>query len=196
MFKDGPAPKDVKQGILGDCWVLGSVVLLSMHQELLRNLLVHDGLEHGFAVFQFFKNGKWQYVIIDTRIPFNSTSKTPLYGHCDDPNEFWVPLMEKAYAKLHGSYEALNGGSMARAMVDLTGGTSEKHALRVAEMQEQIESGQLWKDLKRYHQLGYLIGCANSMKDDNGKQEEGQGHSGILFNHAYGLMDIRDIDTL
>lgn len=34
------------------------------------------------------------------------------------------------------------------------------------------------------------------MKDENGKQEDGQGHSGILFNHAYGLMDIRDIDQL
>ena len=73
-------------------------------------------------------------MIVDTRIPFNSTSKTPLYGHCDDPNEFWVPLMEKAYAKLHGSFEALNGGSMARAMVDLSGGTSEKYNLRVADM--------------------------------------------------------------
>jgi len=36
-------------------------------------------------------------------------------------------------------------------------------------MQEAIESGQLWKDLKRYHSLGYLVGCANAVKDENGK---------------------------
>jgi hypothetical protein len=33
--------------------------------------------------------------------------------------------MEKAYAKLHGCYENLNGGKMNEALVDLTGGCSE-----------------------------------------------------------------------
>ena len=107
LIKDGTNPGDVKQGVLGDCWLLGSFLILSTHHELLQNLIVYDGLEYGFAVFQFFKNGRWQYVIVDSRIPYNAQAKTPLYGHCADPNEFWVPLMEKAYAKLHGCYEAL-----------------------------------------------------------------------------------------
>lgn len=125
-------------------------MILSTHPDLLQNLIVHDGIEYGFAVFQFFKNGKWQYVIVDTRIPYNQSSKTPLYGHCADPNEFWVPLLEKAYAKLHGCYEAMNGGSMAEALVDLTGGASEKYNLRAPETKENIEGGQFWKDLKKY----------------------------------------------
>jgi hypothetical protein len=37
----------------------------------------------------------------------------------------WVPLVEKAYAKLHGCYEALQGGSVPYAFVDLTAGVSE-----------------------------------------------------------------------
>jgi calpain len=74
-----------------------------------------------------------------------------LYGHCADPTEFWVPLMEKAYAKLHGNYEAINGGSMAEALVDLSGGCSEKFDLRATETAELIESGVFWKDLKKYH---------------------------------------------
>jgi hypothetical protein len=37
--------------------------------------------------------------------------------------------MEKAYAKLHGNYETLNGGSLPEGMVDLTGGVSETHDL-------------------------------------------------------------------
>ena len=35
--------------------------------------------------------------------------------------ETWVPLIEKAYAKLHGDFAALNGGWMCEAIEDLTG---------------------------------------------------------------------------
>jgi len=49
--------------------------------------------------------------------------------------------MEKAYAKLHGTYEMLNGGQMNEALVDLTGGVSEKFHLRAPETAEQIEGG-------------------------------------------------------
>lgn len=51
MLKDGVAPGDVKQMALGDCWLLGSFIILSTHPELLKNLIVYDGIEHGFAVF-------------------------------------------------------------------------------------------------------------------------------------------------
>jgi len=69
-------------------------------------------------------------VIIDTRIPYNSNYGAPIYAHCKDPNEMWLPLIEKAYAKLHRTYENLNGGKMAEALVDLTGEASEKFNLK------------------------------------------------------------------
>jgi len=71
MMKDGFSPGDVKQGELGDCWLLGAFLTLATNPELLSNLIYHDGIEQGFGVFRFFKNGKWVFVLIDTRIPYN-----------------------------------------------------------------------------------------------------------------------------
>ena len=84
--------------------------------------------------------------------------------------------MEKAYAKLHGNYENINGGAMGEALVDLTGGCSEKWDLRAQETAESIENGVFWKDLKKYFQLGYLLGCANAVTDDEGKDVDGAGN--------------------
>jgi hypothetical protein len=41
-------------------------------------------------------------------------------------NELWVSILEKVHAKLHGSYEALEGGIVHDALVDLTGGVGEE----------------------------------------------------------------------
>ncbi len=62
-----------------------------------------------------------QVVTIDDRLPCLAGTKNLIYGHCKDKNEMWVPLIEKAYAKLHGCYENIESGSTASALTDLTG---------------------------------------------------------------------------
>ena len=46
------------------------------------------------------------------------------------PNEIWMTLVEKAMAKIHGSYGALSGGSIGFGLRDLTGGDVWKVDLR------------------------------------------------------------------
>lgn len=49
----------------------------------------------------------------------------PLFARCVNPNLFWISLIEKAYAKLHGRYYALQGGTTDEALEDLLGSSVE-----------------------------------------------------------------------
>jgi len=40
--------------------------------------------------------------------------------------ELWIMLIEKAYAKVFGSYQVIDGGDPSQALVDLTGMPSYK----------------------------------------------------------------------
>ena len=48
--------------------------------------------------------------------------KSLYFARSMEEGETWVPLIEKAYAKLHGDYAALSGGTAREAIEDLTGG--------------------------------------------------------------------------
>ena len=51
-----------------------------------------------------------------------------MFLQSDSPNEFWTPLLEKAYAKLYGNYTlALDGGLIGSSMEDLSGGVAESY---------------------------------------------------------------------
>ena len=45
----------------------------------------------------------------------------------------------------------MNGGSVAEALVDMTGGVSQKITLTEPHVKELAINGKLWADIKRYN---------------------------------------------
>ncbi|KAK3276717.1 hypothetical protein CYMTET_15233 [Cymbomonas tetramitiformis] len=185
LFRDGAGAADVCQGCLGDCWFISAMAILAAgDEELLHKLVVsHEYADRGLYVFQFFKNGDWRKVAIDDRIPCKR-SGSPAYASCPDPNEIWVPLMEKAYAKLHGNYEDIQSGCTEEGLRDLTGGASQD-----IDLEDHPEWGE--EDVLRlitgFQQEGHLLGCSFS----KGGEMENRLSNGLLERHAYSLLGTR-----
>ena len=80
--------------------------------------------ENGLYVFRFFKGGAPVFVVIDDLIPTFELADgrpVPLFARCSNQNLFWISLIEKAFAKLHGRYFSLQGGTTDEALEDLLG---------------------------------------------------------------------------
>jgi hypothetical protein len=63
----------------------------SMHSK--RNIVVLQ--EFGLFVCRFYKDCRLMYVVIDDRIPVKAKDGRVVFASCCDPNELWVPLIEK-----------------------------------------------------------------------------------------------------
>ena len=68
----------------------------------------------GIFRFRFFRFGEWVEVCVDDRLPTRNGQL--IYIKAKDKNEFWSPLLEKAYAKLHNNYFALDQGRIEDAL--------------------------------------------------------------------------------
>jgi len=128
-----PASFDSILGRLGDPWFISSISLLHQTKGLFYRVVPADqsfDSEEYAGIFRFriWWFGQWQEVIIDDRLPTVNNKLvfiTQLNG-----NIYWTCLLEKAMAKLHGSYEALKYGTTLEALADLTGGVSEMNDLK------------------------------------------------------------------
>lgn len=57
---------------------------------------------------------------------FQSNSNSLYFAQCEHPQETWLPLLEKCYAKAHGDYAAISGGLGGEGIEDLTGGVASE----------------------------------------------------------------------
>ncbi|XP_069686510.1 calpain-A-like [Periplaneta americana] len=188
MFVDGVSRSDVKQGDLGDCWFLSACAALSRKPELIEKVVPPDqplsGEDYkGLVYIRFWRFGEWVTVYINDRLPVRNGSL--LYASCTDSNEFWVAFVEKAYAKLHGSYEALAGGHAIEAFVDLTGGLAEQLDI----------TPKIFRKLRVAFNHGAFITCARKGEWQDTKSCKSTEVNGLVQGHAYTVTDVRRLET-
>ncbi|XP_032617742.1 calpain-10 isoform X1 [Hylobates moloch] len=134
LFPDDPREGQVKQGLLGDCWFLCACAALQKSRHLLDQVIPPgqpswaDEEYQGSFTCRIWQFGRWVEVTTDDRLP--CLAGRLCFSRCQREDVFWLPLLEKVYAKVHGSYEHLWAGQVADALVDLTGGLAERWNLK------------------------------------------------------------------
>lgn len=175
IFDDKPLENSIHQGLFLNDYFLAALGALACHDYRLGKKLVSAGGKENmeYVGISFNKQGRWECIWVDSFLPFfkkeykfKSRSdmlyfRTKFLGAQCKENEIWVPLYEKAYAKLMGSYfNIAYGGLAGHVMTDLTGAPSL--IKKISEFQSPEE---VWEKLVKSYQLGYMI-CCDSVSSD------------------------------
>jgi len=142
--------------------------------------------------FKLFFDGDWREVVVDDYLPTQGHgNRLPDSARREGGavrgglayskarhNQLWVPLLEKAYAKAHGSYDAIVGGWIREAMLDLTGYPCECLDF----WRRGFDSELAWAQLMSFKELRYPMGAATSVSGE-----------GIIGGHAYSVLEVIEV---
>ncbi|KAF9464916.1 hypothetical protein BDZ94DRAFT_1215779 [Collybia nuda] len=211
FFIDGPSSSDLVQGGIHDCWFIAALAGTATAPGLVEKFCVARDELVGVYGFVFFRDTTWVSVIIDdllfTAIPkyeelhedekmlyhknkdtYNNTArrggKSLLFARSETENETWVPLIEKAYAKLHGNYHSLDAGHTSEAIEDLTGGVSSH-----IQTEDILDVDRFWTEELLNVNQDRLFGCHFYPLDTQRRRAlDSQTANGLIANHAYSVL--------
>ncbi|KAM4724502.1 calpain-8-like [Anableps anableps] len=168
---------DFCQGVLGNCWFLASIGALTFQDSILHQVVPleqeFDENYCGLFHFRFWRFGKWVDVVIDDKLP--TINGRLIFVQSKKQNEFWPALLEKAYAKVCGSYTDMNAGTPAEAMMDFTGGV---HMC----IQLSAPPPDLWELMSRAGNFGALLSCSTPKEEMSSFTLS---PNGLVQGHAY-----------
>ncbi|KAM0264054.1 hypothetical protein ACHAPA_008426 [Fusarium lateritium] len=207
---DGFSSADIKQGAGGDCWWLAALATIAHRKDLMKKICVARDEECGVYGFVLYRDGEWISTVVDDNLylrhkdfgedseVYDATGKKArlykkqkqtgseslYFAKCEDSNETWLPLLEKAYAKVHGDYQALDGGWAGTAVEDLTGGVNT-----VVAGNRVLRKERLWREM-----LGsdgedgeFVFGLSAGGPGD-------EHNNGIVLRHAYSILRVAEVE--
>lgn len=129
----------------------------------------------------FYVNGIETPVIVDDYFPCEG--QTIRSAHSKDKGEIWAPLLEKGWAKLHGSYELIRGGWADHASTHLSG----LPAYRIRH--KNIDADRLWQLMDEANCRDYTMHSSTYGKDEKVDPK------GLVQGHMYSTIDCHEFES-
>lgn len=110
-------------------------------------------------------------------------------SHKEGTKEIWAMLVEKAYAKIYGSYPNIEGGLVDAAFADLTNGAPDRYDLTDQTVKRMLNTGEFWEKLNFWNSKNYLMGAGSPQGSDADVSK-----LGIVQGHAYSVLDVCEVE--
>lgn len=125
-------------------------------------------------------------VVLDDFIPCTFDG-FPAFTQNKGP-ELWVIFLEKAWAKVHGSYERIVAGIVHQTMRDLTGAPSYEYLINdnISTDSSKFNSADLFDKISEAESKNWIVGASTHV--ENEEQRKLIEQLGLLGNHAYSIL--------
>lgn len=200
-------PDFIRQGELGDCYFLSALSRIAKQSYLVPLLFDRDtpekvlgrvkesiNIKCGAVVIYFNCFGRRTPVLIDTLLPMKK-GQLRFSNPIDNTKSPWFCLVEKAYAKLNGSYSDIIGGTLPQAIYSIYRYYPSHKDFDTLRKPEKIAKMSLFDRIMKYQKKGAVMGTAiNLSKLKNGVTQKEVENKGLIPSHSYLLLKAREHD--
>jgi hypothetical protein len=159
LFVNGIEETDVQTGNPGDLYFLPTVAAIARQPNRIRTVFHLTPSLHKLAIYRLLvkERGVIRELVIDDYVPVFADTGRPVFCKANG-REVWVMLMEKAWAKLKGSYGAILTGCPHEVLTTFCIGPCLSYEL--THKSTEFEA-RLWQDLVYANKRRYIV-CATS----------------------------------
>jgi len=190
IFQGGIEPNDIKQGELGDCYFLSTLSSLAEWPNRIKQVFAtKEANTCGAYCLRICDMGEWKKVIIDDYFPCDKYTRKPIFTKGNE-NELWVLILEKVWAKIYGSYDAIEAGLTRECLHDFTGAPTKFY---LTDRKEEYDL--IWRKLLKGESKQYAMTCGagDFFTQSNVNMVNSKG---IVSSHAYSLLAAYEFDHL
>jgi calpain-15 len=180
-------PNDIKQGHLGDCYYLSAIASVAELQERIKKVFVTTETNAaGCYVVRLCIAGEFHEIVLDDKLPTNEDGKSFCFSKSVG-DEIWVQLLEKAWAKVNGTYENIISGMSGEGLRAFTG------APCFYWNHKEEDKDVLWDKIKNGETNNYFM-CAGTLSKREVTKRVDYDKKGLVSGHAYSLLSAVEIE--